>query len=526
MAPAVSDAHATNLVEYSVSELSGALRRTIESAFGQVRVRGEVSGFKGPHASGHCYFSLKDQNARLEAVIWKSTASRLKFLPQEGLEVIATGRITTFPGSSKYQIVIDRLEPAGIGALMALLEERRKKLAAEGLFDEARKKALPYLPRVIGVITSPTGAVIRDILHRLADRFPRSVLLWPVRVQGEGSAAEVAAAIEGFNMLEIGGAVPRPDVIIVARGGGSLEDLWGFNEEVVIRAAAQSAIPLISAVGHETDWTLLDHVADKRAPTPTGAAEMAVPVRAELFAGLASLAGRLASGMLRHKDRKRSEFVGTARALPSRDRLLSVPRQRLDACMLALGRAAERQIERRRTRLAELAHKMVGHSPAVLLAISRHRLAGAARQLPLCHAAGLRHRSAGLGHVARRLTIAFGGLLRTHRDANALARAKLESVGMRHAQCMRKALSARHAKLEGLGQLLESVGYRRALARGYALVHDAAGQPLHTAAEIMAGQALMIEFNDGRIAAIAGGRAKPRRRSVRAPGDAEPTLFE
>jgi exodeoxyribonuclease VII large subunit len=525
----MSDAHASNLVEYSVSELSGALRRTIENAFGQVRVRGEVSGFKGPHASGHCYFSLKDQNARLEAVIWKSTVARLRFLPQEGLEVIATGRITTFPGSSKYQIVIDRLEPAGIGALMALLEERRKKLAAEGLFDAARKKPLPYLPRVIGVITSPTGAVIRDILHRLADRFPRSVLLWPVRVQGEGSAAEVAAAIQGFNAFTGGGTLPRPDLIIVARGGGSLEDLWGFNEEVVIRAAAQSAIPLISAVGHETDWTLIDHVADKRAPTPTGAAEIAVPVRAELVAGLASLAGRLASGMLRHKERKRGEFVASARALPSRDRLLSVPRQRLDACALALGRAAERQIERRRTRLADMAHKMVGRSPAVLLAISRHRLTGAARQLPLCHAAGLRQRRTGLRHATGRLMVAFGALLRTHRDAHALARAKLDNLGVRHDQCMRKSLATRRARLDGLRQLLESVGYRRVLARGYALVHDAAGRPLHTAAEIATGQALTIEFTDGKIGAIAAGAAsaaRPRRRSLRAPGDAEPSLFE
>ncbi len=522
----MSDAFASNLVEYSVSEISGALRRTIENAFGQVRVRGEVSGFKGAHASGHCYFSLKDQNARLEAVIWKSTVAKLKFLPQEGLEVIATGRITTFPGSSKYQIVIDRLEPAGVGALMALLEERRKKLAAEGLFDEARKRRLPYLPRVIGVVTSPTGAVIRDILHRLADRFPRSVLVWPVRVQGEGSAAEVAAAIQGFNAFEIGGAMPRPDLIIVARGGGSLEDLWGFNEEVVIRAAAQSAIPLISAVGHETDWTLIDHVADKRAPTPTGAAEIAVPVRAELVAGVASLAGRLASGMLRHKERKRGEFLGTARALPSRDRLLSVPRQRLDACVLALARAAERQIERRRNRLAELARKMAGRSPAALLAGFRQRLKETARQLPLREAqvikAGRRH----LGHVARQLAVVFGAGLRRHRDANALALAKLESLAARHDQCMRKSLATRRARLEGLGQLLESVGYRRVLARGYALVHDASGRPMHTAAEIMTGQALMIEFADGRIAATAGGRAKPRRRSLRAPGDGEPSLFE
>jgi exodeoxyribonuclease VII large subunit len=525
----VSDAHATNLVEYSVSEISGALRRTLESAFGHVRVRGEVSGFKGPHASGHCYFSLKDQNARLEAVIWKSTVARLKFLPQEGLEVIATGRITTFPGSSKYQIVIDRLEPAGIGALMALLEERRRKFAAEGLFDEARKKRLPYLPRVIGVVTSPTGAVIRDILHRLADRFPRSVLLWPVRVQGEGCAVEVAAAIQGFNALEISGATPRPDLIIVARGGGSLEDLWGFNDEMVIRAAAASEIPLISAVGHETDWTLLDHVADKRAPTPTGAAEIAVPVRAELVAGVSSLAGRLTSGMLRHKERKRGELVGTARALPSRDRLLSVPRQRLDACVLALGRAAERQIERRRSRLAELARKMTGRSPAALLATFRQRLKEAARQLPLRKTQGINDRRRHLSHVVRQLAVVFGATLRRHSDANAFARARLESLGARQAQCMRKSLAEKRARLEGLGQLLESVGYRRVLARGYALVHDVAGRPLHRAAEIAHGQSLTIEFSDGKVRAIAAGAAsgaRPRRRHSRHPEDSEPSLFE
>jgi exodeoxyribonuclease VII large subunit len=521
----VSDAQASNIVEWSVSELSGALRRTIETAFGHVRVRGEISGFRGAHASGHCYFSLKDQNARLEAVIWKTTFGRLKFRPQEGLEVIATGRITTFPGSSKYQIVIDSLEPAGVGALMALLEERRRKLAAEGLFDEARKKPLPYLPRVIGVITSPTGAVIRDILHRLADRFPRSVLLWPVRVQGESCAAEVAAAIQGFNALEVDAAIPRPDLIIVARGGGSLEDLWGFNEEVVVWAAAGSAIPLISAVGHETDWTLLDHVADRRAPTPTGAAEIAVPVRVDLAATLASHAGRLAAGLRRLKERKRGELAGAARALPSRDRLLSVPRQRVDAAAQALGRAAERQIEQRRNRLAELAHKMAGHSPAVLLATSRQRLKEAARQLPRCHAAGLKLRRTALGHVTRRLTVAFGALLRAHRDANVLARAKVQSLGARQEQCVRKSLAARRARLEGLGQLLESVGYRRVLARGYALVHDAAGRPLHAAAEITTGQTLMIEFADGRIGAIAGSSAKPRRRSLRARDD-EPSLFE
>ncbi|MBE0694597.1 MAG: exodeoxyribonuclease VII large subunit, partial [Aquamicrobium sp.] len=273
--PAADSAPATNAAEYTVSELSGALKRTVEDAFGNVRVRGEISGYRGPHSSGHAYFALKDERARLEAVIWKGTFSRLKFRPEEGMEVIASGKLTTYPGSSKYQIVIESLEPAGAGALMALLEERRRRLAAEGLFDQARKRRPPFMPRVIGVVTSPTGAVIRDIVHRISDRFPLHVVVWPVRVQGETAGAEVAAAVAGFNDLDPLGPIPRPDVLIVARGGGSLEDLWGFNDEAVVRAVAASRIPVISAVGHETDWTLIDHAADLRAPTPTGAAELA-----------------------------------------------------------------------------------------------------------------------------------------------------------------------------------------------------------------------------------------------------------
>src|SRR4051794_27282437 len=273
-----------NAVEWTVSELSAALKRTVEDAYGYVRVRGEVSGFKGPSPSGHCYFRLKDDKAVLEAVIWKGTFARMKVQPEEGLDVIAQGKLTTFVGSSKYQLVIDTLEAAGVGALMKLLEERKKKLAAEGLFDEARKQLLPFLPEVIGVVTSPTGAVIRDILHRLEDRFPRRVLVWPVKVQGEGSAEQVSAAIRGFNALPEGGKIPRPDLLIVARGGGSLEDLWSFNEEIVVRAAADSMIPLISAVGHETDITLIDFAADKRAPTPSAAAEIAGAGRREVFA--------------------------------------------------------------------------------------------------------------------------------------------------------------------------------------------------------------------------------------------------
>ena len=281
--------------------------------------------------SGHCYLDLKDDRSVISAVIWKTAFSRLRIKPQQGLEVVVTGKVTTFPGQSKYQILIETLEPAGVGALMALLEDRKKKLAAEGLFDSARKKALPFLPRVIGVVTSPTGAVIRDILHRLAARFPRRVVVWPVRVQGEQCAPEVAAAIAGFNALPPGGPIPRPDLIIVARGGGSIEDLWGFNEEVVVRAAAASAIPLISAVGHETDWTLLDHAADERAPTPTAAAERAVPVRADLIAELAGLAARNRRCSAKALDDRRARLISAGRGLPRRDDILSHVRQRFDA---------------------------------------------------------------------------------------------------------------------------------------------------------------------------------------------------
>src|SRR5213595_47250 len=297
-----------NAPEFTVSELSSALKRTVEDAYGHVRVRGEISGFRGAHASGHCYFALKDESAKIEAVIWKGVHGRMRFKPQEGLEVIATGKLTTYPGSSKYQIVIEALEPAGVGALMALMEERKKKLAAEGLFDEKRKQLLPWLPEVIGVVTSPTGAVIRDILHRLQDRFPRRVLVWPVKVQGEGSAEQVAAAIRGFNALPEGGRIPRPDILIVARGGGSLEDLWSFNEEIVVRAAAESLIPLISAVGHETDVTLIDFAADRRAPTPTAAAEMAVPVRSELLLDVESLSRRALACWRRNQQARRTEL--------------------------------------------------------------------------------------------------------------------------------------------------------------------------------------------------------------------------
>src|SRR5271154_3835962 len=317
-----------NLPELTVSELSTALKRTVEDTYGYVRVRGEVSGYKGPHSSGHVYFALKDESAKIDAVIWKGVFGRMRLRPEEGLEVIVTGKLTTYPSRSSYQIIVETLEPSGLGALMALLEQRKQKLAAEGLFDEARKQLLPFLPTVIGVVTSPTGAVIRDILHRLADRFPRHVLVWPVKVQGETSAAEVAAAIAGFNALSENGALPRPHLIIVARGGGTLEDLWSVNEEIVVRAAAASFIPLISAVGHETDVTLIDFAADRRAPTPTAAAEMAVPVRAELMLDVISFARRALASWQRNQEARRSELRSAARALPAADEVLALPRQR------------------------------------------------------------------------------------------------------------------------------------------------------------------------------------------------------
>ena len=378
---AEKEAAASNATEITVTELAGALRRTLEDRFAYVRVRGEITGYRGPHSSGHVYFSLKDAGARLDAVIWRQVFARMRIKPEEGLEVIATGKITTFANKSAYQIVVELIEPAGVGALMALLEARRRKLAAEGLFDPARKQLLPYMPRVIGVVTSPTGAVIRDILHRLSDRFPVRVIVWPVRVQGETSAAEIARAIAGFNALDPGGPVPRPDVLIVARGGGSLEDLWSFNEEIVVRAASESLIPLVAAVGHETDWSLLDLAADVRAPTPTAAAEMSVPVRSELLARLADLDGRGRGAMLRFAQRRRGDLRALARALLSGEDILAGPRQRLDQARSALRARSREAIDARALVLARLSRRLAGRSPHVLAASQRERHRALARRL-------------------------------------------------------------------------------------------------------------------------------------------------
>jgi exodeoxyribonuclease VII large subunit len=363
----------------SVSELSGALKRTVESAFGQVRVRGEISGFKR-HASGHCYFTLKDENACIDAVIWRGSAGALAFRPEDGAEVIATGKLTIYQGRSKYQIVVERMELAGEGALLALLERRRKALAAEGLFDATRKRKLPFLPRVIGVVTSPTGAVIRDILHRLADRCPAHVIVWPVAVQGEGASVGIAAAIRGFASFE-----PRPDLLIVARGGGSIEDLWAFNEEEVVRAAAESPIPLISAVGHETDTTLIDHASDRRAPTPTAAAEIAVPVRAELLAQLGELAHRAQHCLSRRAERSRERYDLTVCRWPEPQAIFAPMAQRLDEIGERLPRSLAARAGTARADLNLVAGRLRGELIDQRIARLSERLAAAWKMAELAH---------------------------------------------------------------------------------------------------------------------------------------------
>lgn len=336
--------------EYTVSEISFAIKRTMEDAFARVRVRGEIFGCKRAD-SGHYYLSLKDENANLSAVCWKGVAAGLKVKPEDGLEVVAAGRITTFAGKSSYQLVIEQMEVAGAGALLKLLEERKQKFAAEGLFDPAHKKPIPFLPRVIGVVTSPAGAVIRDIIHRVTDRFPVRIIVWPTLVQGEGAAEQIAAAVNGFNRLPADGPVPRPDLLIVARGGGSLEDLWCFNEEIVIRAVYDSEIPLISAVGHETDTMLIDFVSDLRAPTPTGAAEFAVPVKSELEARLLTLQSRLVSTGGRYLQERRSLLDGLKRGIPNLEQILSENMQKLDDRSERLRIGFKNYLENRQNRL-------------------------------------------------------------------------------------------------------------------------------------------------------------------------------
>jgi exodeoxyribonuclease VII large subunit len=432
-----------NLGEQSVTELSHALKRTLEDRFGQVRVRGEISGFRGPHSSGHCYFALKDEGAKLDAVMWRGVFTKMRTKMREGLEVIATGKITSYPAKSNYQIVVDSIEPAGVGALMALLEERKKKLAAEGLFDQARKRPIPFLPQVIGIVTSPTGAVIRDILHRLSDRFPRHVIVWPVRVQGETAAAEVAAAIAGFNEMEL-----KPDVLIVARGGGSLEDLWPFNEEVVVRAVAASAIPVISAIGHETDTTLIDHAADLRAPTPTAAAERAVPVRADLLAEVASLNARQKRTMGRVVGDAKTRLYSAARALPKPDEILALARQRIDGAGAKLPKALKANVQ--------------------VHALSMARNSGKLNIKPLAQRAQDQRR-------------------------------RLQDLQSRLPRGLTQITQRKADRLKAEIKLLASLSYHSVLERGYAVIRNQAGAPLQGITGLKPPAQLEIEMRDGRI---------------------------
>lgn len=460
-----------NLGELTVTELSMALKRTVEDRFGLVRVRGEITGYRGSHSSGHCYFALKDDRSRLEAVIWRGNFTRLQGKMQEGLEIIATGKLTTFPGSSKYQIVVENVEPAGVGALMALLEERKRKLAAEGLFAEERKQLLPYMPMVIGVVTSPTGAVIRDVLHRIADRFPLHVIVWPVRVQGDTCGAEVAAAINGFNALGADGTVKRPDLLIVARGGGSIEDLWGFNDEAVVRAAAASGIPLISAVGHETDWTLIDLASDRRAPTPTGAAEMAVPVKADLEAFVSALAARLRAGSSRTLETARRNLVAARRGLASPDVILAGPRQRFDAASARLGRGLELAINRRRQLFAAIAGRLSRRQLESRLEFTAQRLNQSAIRLgsSLSLLAGRKRRD--FGKVTARLNF------------RPLARIALLS----------------RQRLDSTWRLAASLSHENVLQRGFALVRDTSGRAITSATQLSPGDFFRLQMRDGTL---------------------------
>lgn len=464
-----------NAAPLSITEISTILKRTVEERFGYVRLRGELSGVMRAR-SGHMYCSLKDEKSVIDGVMWKGSTGRLAFNPEDGLEVIASGKLTTYAGRSKYQIVIDDLEIAGEGALLALLEKTRARLQAEGLFAAERKKRLPYLPKTIGVVTSPTGSVIRDILHRLADRFPSHVLVWPVLVQGDGAANQVAKAIQGFDGLSPDGPVPRPDLVIVARGGGSIEDLWSFNEEQVVRAIAECTISVISAVGHETDTTLADYAADKRAPTPTAAAEMAVPVRADLAAFLGDLGNRQRRAVHRPIELGRERLEARIKRMPARDQLLQPQMQRLDELSERLRRGLIDRASEGRTKLAGASARLTPHILARRAQDAERRLINA-RLVP---------------------------------------------------QLVTRPLEQKRQTLAALTRLASQFHPEKPLERGYAIVRDAKGSALTSKAAASQHSALSLQFSDGAIAVSTGEisaqphRAPPPKSVKREPKSAKP----
>ncbi|TQL16812.1 exodeoxyribonuclease VII large subunit [Zymomonas mobilis] len=507
----LADSSATdNVRAFSVSEISGALKRTVEDAFSHIRVRGEITGFTQA-ASGHCYLSLKDEKAVLNSVIWRGSVSRIKFRPENGMEVIATGRLTTYAGNSRYQLVIESLEIAGKGALMALLDQRRRALAEEGLFSPERKRALPFMPKIIGVVSSPSGAVIRDILHRLADRCPTHVILWPVPVQGDQAAAKVAAAVRGFSALKAGDSIPRPDLLIVARGGGSLEDLWPFNEEILVRAVADSSIPVISAVGHETDTTLCDYAADLRAPTPTAAAELAVPVRSELATGLNTLHLRMNNAVSRYYKLSEERFEAVRRRLPDGERLMAPFVQLFDDRSLQLDRHIS-------DRMANARHKLDSYAATLRPSLLAARIAREQARLSACRLpSGQRF----IAQEQQRVDLAFGRLKQAYQQRLShtslrfgflaeklqpiLIKQKWQQKSDQLAACHLRAdlvisrLNVWQKNLDQLWRVAEQAHPDKILAKGYARVEDKNGHVVGDAKTAKQLAELNLVFHDGKV---------------------------
>ncbi len=492
---------ATNAHEYSVSEISGAIKNCVEDAFTYVRIRGEVGRLSRPY-SGHIYFDLKDEKSVISAVAWKGVASRWRFQPEEGLEIIVTGRVTTFAGQSKYQIIVESVEPAGEGALMALLEERKKKLALEGLFDESKKKPLPFLPKTIGVITSPSGSVIRDIIHRVEERFPLNIIVWPVRVQGKTCASEVAAAIRGFNEFDENSLIKRPDLLIIARGGGSVEDLWGFNEEEVVRAVAQSEIVVISAIGHETDTTLIDFAADKRAPTPTGAAEIAVPVRADLIAFVDDLGLRLKNSSIRLVQNLRDRVRAGAAGLPRPSDLLSSARQRLDFALERLLSGLSTSKDQKALKFAKIAASL-GRPDGLIFAASK-RLDGLTSRLGSGLLAAKQKKALLLAKTAPRLSA--NTLVK---QTNSL-RDGLELMKKNMPLAFERGIKDKNKQLIGYEKLLKSLSYKSVLQRGFAIVSDENDKLVRAGAMVKTNDRLKIQFANDKIYVIADGDKKSK----------------
>lgn len=502
-----------NAYEFTVSELANSLKRTVEDTYGHVRVRGEL-GRVTIAKSGHCYLDVKDDRAVINSIIWKGVMGRLSMRPEEGMEVIIEGKLSTYPGRSNYQLIIDKMELAGAGALMALFEKRKKAFAAEGLFSEDRKVDLPFIPKTIGVVTSPTGSVIRDILHRISDRFPSHVLVWPVLVQGDKAADQIAAAITGFNQAN---GFPRPDVIIVARGGGSMEDLWCFNEESVVRAASASTIPLISAVGHETDWTLIDYVSDYRAPTPTGAAEVAVPVLSDYQLTVQDYGLRLTRGLRRNLAEKTTGL--SAARLPKLENVLSAPQQKLDLAIARLPKP-DRLFDPMRQKLALL--RLPDLSRLTQTAQSRIMLFSS-RLKPALNAS-LERRKSQFETAGKRLKP------QSIARANRLRAERLSGLGKTITRSIASDIQRKTNRLEKASKLLEAYSYQGVLSRGYALVQNSDGAVIRQQSALNAGDCVSLTFIDGRRSAIIEGGSphtpKPNTKSKPKPANGKANLTD